>query len=238
MTAENENATKRLIRETATRLFREKSFEEVTLREICKASGINKHTFYYYFKSKDELLKYYYRFPWQLSAAEASDILTSDNYVDQLWLIVQKFTDYIQQAGVPIVRQIFIKNLTNDVGTFRVSHEMREMCRLEMTIIRKGQQSGQFRNHADPKVLVVLLEQMLYSLSLIWTVFQGEFSFHTYARFLMDNLLDVDTPFRFAPDENIDDFTDLFREHNEPAAQEKPSAENAAEKQQEEEAED
>lgn len=212
MTDENENATKRLIRETATRLFREKSFESVTLGEICRASGINKHTFYYYYKSKDELLKYYYRFPWLLSAAETSDILTSDNYVDQLWLITQKFTSYIETTGVPIVRQIFIKNLAEDVGTFRISREMREICRLEMNIIKKGQQSGQFRNHADPKVLVVMLEQMLYSLSLLWTVFRGEFNFGTHARFLLENLLDVDTPYRTSPQNSIDDFTDLFKE--------------------------
>lgn len=210
MTDENENETKKLIRETATRLFREKSFEAVTLGDICRASGINKHTFYYYYKSKDDLLKYYYNFPWELSATEAADILTTENYVDQLWLIVQKFADYIQTTGVAIVRQIFIKNLSQDMGTFRISHEMREMCRLEMSIIKKGQQSGQFRNHADPKVLVILLVQMLDSLGLLWAIFQGEFNFGTYARFLLENLLDVDPPYRTSSEESIDDFTGLF----------------------------
>ena len=45
-----ENETKKRIRSTALRLFEEKSFEEVTINEICKESGITKHTFYYYFK--------------------------------------------------------------------------------------------------------------------------------------------------------------------------------------------
>ncbi len=210
MSDRNDNATKRLIRETATRLFREKTFEAVTLGDICQACGINKHTFYYYFKSKDELLESYYSLPWNLSAAEVTDILTSDNYVDQLWLIIQKFTDHIQTTGVPIVRQIFIKNLSEDMGTFRIGHEMRELCRLEISIIKKGQQAGQFRNHADPKVLVILLQQILYSLGLLWAIFQGEFEFGARARFLLENLLDVDIPYRTTLEESVDQFTDLF----------------------------
>ena len=56
-----ENSTKRKIREVALKLIDEKGYENVTLKEICKISGINKHTFYYYFKSKDDLLNEYYK---------------------------------------------------------------------------------------------------------------------------------------------------------------------------------
>ena len=128
MAARGENATKARIRETATRLFREKSFEVVTLNEICKASGVNKHTFYYYFKSKDELLERYYDLPWHLSASEVTNILNADSYVDQLWLIMQKFVDYTKRMGIQILRQVLIKNLNQDVGTFRPDNAMKEMC--------------------------------------------------------------------------------------------------------------
>lgn len=46
-----ENATKKKIRKVALNLINEKGYDNVTLKEICEASGINKHTFYYYFDS-------------------------------------------------------------------------------------------------------------------------------------------------------------------------------------------
>ena len=210
MADESEKVTKRLIRETATRLFREKSFETVTLADICQASGVNKHTFYYYFKSKDELLEYYYSFPWNLSAAEVTNILTSENCVDQLWLIFKKFTDYIQATGVAIMRQIIIKNLTEDVGTFRTSQEMREICRLEVSIIRKGQQADQFGNHTDPKVLVIMIHQILSAVVLKWTIFGGNFDFSLQARFLIESLLQVETSYRTTREEDIQELTEAF----------------------------
>lgn len=207
----NENDTKRLIRETATRLFREKSFEAVTLSDICKASGINKHTFYYYYKSKDELLKKFYCFPWSLTAAEATAILTSDNCVDQIWLIIDKYVDYTKTTGVHIIRQILIKNLTHDVGTFHISDEMREISKLEISIIKKGQQNGQFHNTSDPRVLVVLLHQVLHSMGLMWAIFHGEFDLSKSARFLLENLLDVDASYRVTNEKDLDTFMDLFK---------------------------
>jgi|GEM_PF-142998 AcrR family transcriptional regulator len=202
----NDNATKKLIRDTATRLFREKSFEAVTLHEICRESGINKHTFYYYFKSKDELLEYYYTLPWNLTASEATEILTSDNYVDQLWLIVRKFINYMQKTGVEIMRQIIIKNLTQDKGTFLPNSEMWEIFRLEVSIVKKGQQAGQFRNHGDPKVLVMVIQQILHANCLMWSVSRGDFDFDAFVRFLIENLLDVDNSYRTTSENILDDF--------------------------------
>lgn len=205
-----DNTTKRLIRETATRLFHERSFEAVTLSDICRASGVNKHTFYYYFKSKDELLESYYKFSWTLSPAQVTAILTADTCVDQLWLIFQRFIGHITTTGVSIARQIMIKNLTDDMGTFHLGEGMRELCRLQISIIQKGQQSGQFHNQADAKALVILLQQVLISVCTVWTVFQGKFDCESYTRYLMENLLDVDEAYRITSEENIRDFTDLF----------------------------
>lgn len=47
--------TKGNIIDNSYKLFLEKSFKEVTLSEILKATGIAKGTFYYYFESKEQL---------------------------------------------------------------------------------------------------------------------------------------------------------------------------------------
>ena len=47
---------RRTILEAASRLFRERGFEAVTVAEIMKAAGLTHGGFYGYFKSKDELI--------------------------------------------------------------------------------------------------------------------------------------------------------------------------------------
>ena len=42
--------------ETSWRLFREKGFGDTTINDIIRETGISKGTFYYYFRSKDNLL--------------------------------------------------------------------------------------------------------------------------------------------------------------------------------------
>jgi AcrR family transcriptional regulator len=47
------------IAETGLNLFAEKGYDETTLEEIAEASGISPRTFFYYFKTKDEVLQYW-----------------------------------------------------------------------------------------------------------------------------------------------------------------------------------
>lgn len=53
-------ATRVLILETALRLFRERGFEETTMRVIADEAGVSLGNAYYYFRSKDELIHAFY----------------------------------------------------------------------------------------------------------------------------------------------------------------------------------
>ncbi|TXK86951.1 helix-turn-helix transcriptional regulator, partial [Parageobacillus sp. SY1] len=48
---------KEKIIETSIELFDRKGFKETSVQEIVEAIGVTKGAFYYYFKSKEELLK-------------------------------------------------------------------------------------------------------------------------------------------------------------------------------------
>jgi AcrR family transcriptional regulator len=54
--------TKEKIMRVAAKIFSERGFDKVTAREIAKAVGINSASIYYYFSSKDDLLKSLYSF--------------------------------------------------------------------------------------------------------------------------------------------------------------------------------
>lgn len=195
-----ENATKQKIRQVALELFAKKSFEEVTLNEICQKSGVNKHSFYYYFKSKDDILDKFYEFPSQLTPADLENILSADSYVEKLWLLLKVSIDFADRYGVSIIRQIFIKNLTSNVGTFELSEKQKEMLRLQHSIIEKGKACGQFKSNLDNKLLMILFRQSMHSLLLTWCIKDGSFSFTEACRYYFEQLFEVSEEYRIAKD--------------------------------------
>ena len=62
MTTMDEAKTKDKILTIAAKLFSEKGYDRVTTREIAKAIGINAASIYYYFPSKEDVLKCLYNF--------------------------------------------------------------------------------------------------------------------------------------------------------------------------------
>lgn len=193
----NENETKKRIRESALKLFEEKSFEEVTVIDICKASGITKHTFYYYFKSKDDLLEKFYKIPCILSMEEVGAILTTESYVEQVWMINKKFIDFVKAKGVEILKQIMIKNLMTDQGTFRPNtNEIKELLKLQNSIIEKGQASGQFESRINSRDLTKMFQQLLHSTLFIWVTSDGDFDFEEFVRYEFEILFQVESKYR------------------------------------------
>lgn len=203
---EYENSTKKNIREVALKLFNERTFEDVTLKEICEASGVNKHTFYYYFKSKDDLLKQYYKIPCKLTSYDLATIMTADSYVEQLWLLYKNFIDFIDDSGISIVKQLIIKNLTdNHIGTFTMNDDFKQLMKIQYDIVKKGQDNDQFLNKSDPEVLVLLLRQVIHSTIATWSFKNGKFNFKDATRFFFETILDVAPSYRKMNDFNIKD---------------------------------
>ena len=194
------NQTKTRIKEIALALFREKSFEDVTVNEICEKSGVNKHTFYYYFKSKDELLKDYYELRCDINPEYFSQILDAPNYVEQLWISYKPFLDHITESGMEIARQLFIKNMNRDVGTFRGGRHLRSHMEMQAGIIEKGQDAGEIRNTSDPETMCMLIQQTFVSTMFMWCIRNGDFDLGLYIRSSMEALLDVKPELRSHPD--------------------------------------
>lgn len=203
---EYENSTKKHIRKVALKLFKEKSFENVTLKEICEASGVNKHTFYYYFKSKDELLNQYYKIPCKLTSYDLATIMTAESYVEQLWLLNKNFVDFIADSGVSIIKQIIIKNLTdNHIGTFKVTEDFKQLLKLQYDIIKKGQDNGEILNKSEPETLVLLLRQTIHSTAATWSIKNGSFDYREVTRFFFETILDVAPSYRKMNNTNLRD---------------------------------
>src|SRR5260221_13816402 len=65
--------TRRQILETALTLFRERGFEETTIRDIAAGAGLSLGAAYYYFRSKESIVGAYYDYIQEEHQARARE---------------------------------------------------------------------------------------------------------------------------------------------------------------------
>jgi len=79
------------------KLFLKKGFQETTMREIADAAGLGKSTLYDYFKSKDEILIYFFEDQLREMTQEAQKIAMQNLSADgRLRQIMEKYLESLQ----------------------------------------------------------------------------------------------------------------------------------------------
>ncbi|MGI5238205.1 TetR/AcrR family transcriptional regulator [Dactylosporangium sp. CA-139066] len=96
--------TKRLIVQTAVRLFRDQGYDKTTMRGIAQAAGLSVGNAYYYFPSKDHLVQEFYGTIQEEAVAACADRLAAAGPFDErlrvAWTsLVQVMRPYHAFAG-------------------------------------------------------------------------------------------------------------------------------------------
>nr|BFE55850.1 TetR family transcriptional regulator [Dactylosporangium thailandense] len=96
--------TKRLIVDTAVRLFRDQGYDKTTMRGIAQAAGVSVGNAYYYFPSKDHLVQQFYATVQEDTAAAVAEALAEPGPFDErlrvaLTGMLETMTPYHAFAG-------------------------------------------------------------------------------------------------------------------------------------------
>ncbi|HZJ85951.1 MAG TPA: TetR/AcrR family transcriptional regulator [Erysipelotrichaceae bacterium] len=158
-----EKSTKELISEAAIDLFNEHGFEEVSVNEIIDVVGVSKRTFYYHFKSKEEILEEFYKMPAEITVSMLAIMLGKKSNVDKLLALYRPRIEHFTKVGHNISRQIIISNLQDNKGTFRHTKQVREKIRdIEVDLIKKAQEANEITNQGDAGNLSdILIKNMM-----------------------------------------------------------------------------
>ncbi|MEE8810058.1 TetR/AcrR family transcriptional regulator [Lactimicrobium sp.] len=111
----SDNDKKREIRRKALSLFKEKGYDNVTVNEIASAASISKNTFYYYYKSKEELIRDVFK-PSSYSGEKlAVELMKSDDPYEQIMTLCRLTAAHFQLLGKEVVRKAMILNLGDNI---------------------------------------------------------------------------------------------------------------------------
>ena len=97
LTEEEQARRRREIFDASVHLFLQKGFNETSMREIAEAAGLGKSTLYDYFKTKDEILVYYFEDQLNDLTAEAQQIAVQNKSADKrLREVMQMHMEFLQ----------------------------------------------------------------------------------------------------------------------------------------------
>ena len=148
--------------ETAGKLFEEKGYEQTQVQDIVNEIGVAKGLFYYYFKSKDEVME-------ELADRYADAIIDSVNKLidkdittfDKINRIFQIFIDSAEKKSGIFMGILNVKNgITHERIFFNVG---KKMVPLVTELILSGNDNGEC-NCSDPKFITEFLVSGLFNI--------------------------------------------------------------------------
>ena len=148
--------------ETAGKLFEEKGYEQTQVQDIVNEIGVAKGLFYYYFKSKDEVME-------ELADRYADAIIDDVNKLidkdistfDKINRIFQIFIDSAEKKYGIFMGILNVKNgITHERIFFNVG---KKMVPLVTELILSGNDNGEC-NCSDPKFITEFLVSGLFNI--------------------------------------------------------------------------
>lgn len=92
--AQRGEQTRRLVVDTALRLFRERGYEKTTMRAIAREAGLSVGNAYYYFPSKDHLVQEFYsRLQAEHTAAAMPVLAAGGEFAERLHAVLSTAVD-------------------------------------------------------------------------------------------------------------------------------------------------
>ncbi|MDR1453905.1 MAG: TetR/AcrR family transcriptional regulator [Candidatus Margulisbacteria bacterium] len=186
----NDNYTKQKLVSKACEIFRSGGYSNETIDHICEAAGISKNTYYYYFKSKEDLLLACIGEFESISSRRLADIfLSGENYFEQLWLIQKQVFDFIRGAGIDFIRELKDVHSIHDI--FFVKKEWQDDFELKLAIIRKAQEAGEVRNQTESRTLAITIGITFMGIFSAWISSGLRFDIEKFLRSCMENIMDL-----------------------------------------------
>lgn len=161
------DATKELILIEASKLFSSQGYEKTTLDQILENANIAKGTFYYHFKSKEQLVEELINQGYaQFSTIASQDLESGISPLEILEKVIQNFVDWTlknpEQLKVLLTQRFSVLssiNPENRAGSFR---------EITSYLISVAQKNNILRDDINSMELAQMLGMMLVQAQLSW----------------------------------------------------------------------
>jgi len=176
------------ILQSAVRLFVTKGYHAATLQDIADELGLTRPAFYYYFKSKQEILEAICR-----AAVDAADAVVSDalklpasTHAQAVRQTLQAYANYIASD---VTTAIMMRNYEEMSPAEKLRLTTRRRARQDkiLALVRKGIKAGEFVA-PQPKIAVLIAFEAIHSVH-SWFDGEGPLSREKISKVMVDQVL-------------------------------------------------
>ncbi|MGM0603597.1 MAG: TetR/AcrR family transcriptional regulator [Bacillota bacterium] len=176
--------TKEKIYSNAIKLIREKGFENISVSEICDKSDVSIGTFYYYFKTKQDILFEIYKKADNYFRNTVCEKLKSDNYLEKVREYLFYYIKFVEDDGIDMIKHLYIPDNKLFVKKGRA------MQTILQDIIEKGQQKDEISEKMEPEEAVRFSFVVMRGIVFDWALNDGSYDIVEYAEPFIDSVCD------------------------------------------------
>ena len=184
---------KQKLMDAAIMLWHKKSYDTVSITDICEYCEVTKGSFYYYFQSKSEILSDYFQMRSKAYQPEAiAKSMVTDSCIEKIWILLSIFNQAALDLGAELIRMMICtsaRELTIDSQTRYNSYISRDIYDLILVSCSHGQETGEIRCDESPEDLIEYLMAEMTGLLLYWGASNEGFDIIAYQRKTLDLLL-------------------------------------------------
>jgi len=164
--ADRQADRRRQILTAAVKVFAEKGFHEARVGDIAEEAGIAYGLVYHYFASKEALLETIFRTTWaemlaRVEEVEAAGVPAAEAVRQVTALLLRTW------RRDPDLVRVLVREVTRNQHVQQEIEEITAAMETLERIVRRGQESGEFRQDLDPRLAAVVfygaLEEVLSS---------------------------------------------------------------------------
>ncbi|MCI8478857.1 MAG: TetR/AcrR family transcriptional regulator [Oscillospiraceae bacterium] len=164
--------TEQSILQAALTLSREKSFDKVSVRDICRAAGITTGAFYHHFKSKEELLSKGFA-PLDSHMEHALAGHEGDPPEQRLWTILWVYAQFIERQGWELVSRYYQRRLASpNVLSMDPS---RYTLQAMLQCLQEAQKTGLLSQKQSPEWVADFLFRHFRGMVIDWIIHRGTY---------------------------------------------------------------
>ncbi len=153
--------TKERIYHSALDILAERGFENATIRDICKHSGVSIGTFYSYFNSKNDILFEFFRNMDNHFTVDLAPKITGETYMDKIRCYFKLYSAMLMDSNFDTICMLFS---TSNIWFART----RPMQKVLVAIIAEGQQAGEISRRMPASEICEYLFVLVRGLVFQW----------------------------------------------------------------------
>lgn len=172
--------TKERIITTSVQLIKKYGVEYLTVKNICTAASISNGTFFHFFKTKDELLEFYFCSELSSLMLRSKSFTQSGTFFENIIRFYVCFARHCENIGVPFTKYYYSVARRNN--SFCVKKDYFNIFNATINELKFAKDSGYLIDGADIVTIAREIRMIVNGIIFEWCILKGELDVQTFTR--------------------------------------------------------